>query len=89
MANIVFKLIPSFGFGSDGIASSVIKIALQIMYPFFCDFLNFSTLSGAFPDCWKINRVAHVVKDGKIEDESSHRTISVLPVILRPSKIDL
>ena len=47
------KMKKSLGFGSDGIASNVLKIAFPVICNPICDIFNFSIFSGSFPDSWK------------------------------------
>ena len=70
----------SFGFGSDGIASYFINIALPVISQPLCDIFNFSIYTGMFPDSWKTARVAHVFKNGERDGRSNYRPISVLLV---------
>ena len=77
------KMKKSLGFGSDGIASNLLKIAFPVICNSICDIFNFSIFSGSFPDSWKIARVAPIFKEGKPGDRSNYRPISVLPVVSR------
>ena len=79
----VNKMKTSRGSGSDGIASYFLKIALPIIKGSLCDLFNLSLFSGKFPDCWKLARVAPIVKSGHRDDRSNYRPISVLPFISR------
>ena len=45
--------------------------------------LNLSLSLGLFPDCWKIARVAPILKDGPNDESSNYRPISVRPVVSR------
>ena len=47
----------SFGFGSDGIASHVLKIAFPVISSSLCGIYNLSMETGVFPDSWKEARV--------------------------------
>ena len=77
------KMKTSFGFGSDGIASHFIKIAVPIISHSLCRTYSPSIESGIFPDSWKIARIAPIFKSGSAEDRSNYRPISVLPVVSR------
>ena len=77
------KMKTSFGFGSDGIASHLIKIAFPIISNSLCRIYNMSIESVIFPDSWKIVRVAPIFKSGLTEDRSNYRPISVLPIVSR------
>ena len=39
----------------------------------------FLTFPGAFPDSWKVARVAQIFKEDLSDDRSNYRPISVLP----------
>ena len=73
----------SLGFGSDGIASNLLKIAFPVICNSICDIFNFSIFSPSFPVSWKIARVTPIFKGGKPDDRSNYRPISLLPVVSR------
>ena len=56
----------SLGIGTDGIAKYFLKIALHVIGEPPCNTFNLSLVTGAFPDCWKITRVAHIFKSGTV-----------------------
>ena len=77
------KMKKSLGFESDGIASKFLKIAFPVICNSICDIFNFSIFSGSFPESWKIAHVAPIFEEGKPDDHSNYRPISVLPVVSR------
>ena len=73
----------SFGSGLDTILSFFIRLALPALARPLAYLLNFLLLSGMFPDCWKIARVAPIYKEGSKKERSNYRPKSVLPVLAR------
>ena len=77
------KFKTSNGFGLDEISSFFLKAGLSILAEPLSQLFNLSLSAGIFPDQWKIARIAPIYKDGKSDNRSNYRPISVLPVISR------
>ena len=68
MEKVFGKFKKSLGFGTDGIANHFLKIALPVIGESLCNIFNLSIATGAFPDSWKIARVAPIFKSGQSDD---------------------
>ena len=77
------KFRTSNGFGLDEIFSFFLKTGMSILAEPLSQLFNLSLSTGIFPDQWKIARIAPIYKDGKSDNRSNYRAISVLPVISR------
>ena len=82
--NNVCKQIHSLCFakatGSDKISARLLKTAAPQISDSLCYVINLSLKSGAVPKEWKHARVI-LYKDGKCDEASNYRPISVLPII--------
>ena len=67
--------------GPDGIPSHFLKIVADIISPALSHFFNSSFRLGIFPSSLKIARVIPIFKNGKRNDPSNYRPISILPAI--------
>ena len=67
----------------DNIASYFLKVAFPAISDSLHDVFNLSLSSGAFPDSWKVARVAPIFKEGLSDDRSNYRPISVPPATSR------
>ena len=74
------KLNPRKSTGSDGIPSSMLKIASSVIAHPLCSIINASIASGSFPSSWKRALVKPMHKGGPRDILSNYRPISVLPV---------
>ena len=77
------KFKTSHGFGLDEISSFFLKAGISILAKPLSQLFNLSLSAGIFPDQWKIARIAPIYKDGKRDNRSNYRPISVLPVVAR------
>ena len=67
--------------GSDQISARLLKTAAPQISDSLCYVINMSMTSGTVPKEWKHARVIPLYKDGKCDEASNYRPISVLPII--------
>ena len=67
--------------GSDKISARLLKTAAPQISDSLCYVINMSLKYGAVPKEWKHARVMPLYKDGKCDEASNYRPISVLPII--------
>ena len=77
----VNKVKTSKGFGIDGISSYFLKLLLSFIEHSLVLMLNKFLGTASFPDSWKSARVTPIFKDGKKDEKSNYRPISILPVV--------
>ena len=77
------KVKTSKGYGTDGISSYFLKLALPFIEGSLVLMFKKSLGTASFPDSWKTARVTPIFKDGEKEEKSNYRPISILPVILK------
>ena len=75
------KVKTSKGYGTDGILSYFLKLALPFIEHSLVLMFNKSLGTASFPDSWKTARVTPIFKDGKTDEKSNYRPISILPVV--------
>ena len=75
------KVKTSKGYGTDGISSYFLKLALPFIEHSLVLMFNESLGTASFPDSWKTTRVTPIFKDGKKDEKSHYRPISILPVV--------
>ena len=75
------KVKTSKGYGTDGISSYFLKLALPFIEHSLVLMFNKSLGTASFPDSWKTARVTPIFKDGKKDEKSNYRPISILPVV--------
>ena len=66
---------------SDQISACLLKTAAPQISDSLCYVINMSMKSGTVPKEWKHARVLPLYKDGKCDEASNYRPISVLPII--------
>ena len=66
---------------SDKISARLLKATAPQISDSLCYVINLSMKSGAVPKEWKHVRVIPLYKDGKCDEASKYRPISVLPII--------
>ena len=71
----------SKGYGTDGISSYFVKLALPFIEHSLALMFNKSLGTARFPDSWKSVRDTPIFKDGKKDEKSNYRPISILPVV--------
>ena len=70
--------------GSDQISARLLKTAAPQISDSLCYVINMSMKSGTVPKEWKHARVIPLYKDGKCDEASNYRPISVLPILKLP-----
>ena len=75
------KVKTSKGYGTDGISSYFLKLALPFIEHSLVLMFNKSLGTASFPDSWKTARVTPIFKDGKKDEKSNYRPTSILPVV--------
>ena len=81
VAKILSNLSPSKSCGIDGLTVRLIEACGEAIIPPLLHIFNTSVKVGVFPSIWKVAKVTQIFKEGKTDDPSNYRPISVLPVL--------
>lgn len=67
--------------GSDNITAKQLKIILEFSLPALTHIINFSLMTGTFPQTWQTAHVRPLPKSDNALDPSDYRPISILPTL--------
>ena len=77
------KFKTSKGSGAEGIANYYLKISLPVIAESFCEIFDLSVATGAFPDSWKIARMAQTDLSAAVSVQG-FRKFDLQPTLLLP-----
>ena len=75
------EISPSKASGIDNISARFLRMAASVIAPSIARLINHSFEVGVFPSRWKTAKVTPLHKGGGLDDVSSYRLSSVLPVL--------
>ena len=81
VTNLMRDLKPSTSCGVDGLTARILKACGPSILPVIEFLFNLSITSKTFPSCWKAANVTPLYKEGKKNNPSNYRPISVLPSV--------
>jgi len=82
--DIIFKIIKNLksnASGSDNINAKLLKISMDVAIPAITDIVNYSLISGSFPNAWKTAFIHPLPKVASPSSPTDYRPISILPTL--------